>query len=418
MNNPLHPSPHLAELLSRLGAQSSSRSVPAGTFCIVASICNLPQLEHVHGAGVASRVRHAVLERARQICGFEPGIVSMSGEHMLFVFDTQPWEPPNAPATPRAAVLLERILSRLGGQPVEASGKSLFAVISAVVVPWTNEPFDIAAVAAKAMPAQIGSSAWREGYLADMKTALAMFDALDEEQLGFEWEPVCDVGGPTSIQYYEALLCRFGDGGVERMGHLVPALERVGLVRRLDQWVVETVIDTLRLNPDVCLGCNVSAQSARLDAWWVFILAALSDEPYIASRLVIEITETAPFDDLMAARDFVRSIQSLGCRVALDDVGAGYSTLKTLVELGVDIAKIDRAYVRQAGDDAAATARLGELIALAGTCAKEVVVEGIEHDEDAELSRRSGASGLQGYLFSGAVLPDIRPSVAWRRASE
>jgi EAL domain-containing protein (putative c-di-GMP-specific phosphodiesterase class I) len=130
--------------------------------------------------------------------------------------------------------------------------------------------------------------------------------------------------------------------------------------------------------------------------------------------LVIEITETARFEDMSAAREFVRSLQSLGCRVALDDVGAGHSTLRALVDLGVDIAKIDRAYVRKTGDDAVATERLGKLIGLARTCAKEVIVEGIESDSDAELARRSGASGLQGYLFSSTPVR-LKPPAAWGR---
>jgi EAL domain-containing protein (putative c-di-GMP-specific phosphodiesterase class I) len=247
-----------------------------------------------------------------------------------------------------------------------------------------------------------------------MNAALAIFTALDDEQLRFEWEPVRDAGRTGHTQYYEGLLCKSVGDVVEHAGSLVPALERVGLVRRLDQWVVETVIDTLRANREVSLGCNISAQSARLDAWWVFIVAVLSEERDIASRLVIEITETARFEDMSAAREFVRSLQSLGCRVALDDVGAGHSTLRVLVDLGVDIAKVDRAYVRKTGDDAVATERLGRLIGLARTCAKEVIVEGIESDSDAELARRSGASGLQGYLFSSTPVR-LKPPAAWGR---
>lgn len=415
MNTHLYPALQMTELMSRLGvrASHSSSSSAVAALCVVASISNLAELEHAHGADVASRVRHVVYQRARQICMFEPGIVSMSGEHMLFVFDAQP-EPElrGAACTPWPTILLERILSELGGRAVETSGGPVFAVISAVTAPWTEEPFDIAAVASTAMPPQMGSRLWRERYLADMDAALTLFTSLDEEQLRLEWEPVRDAGRTDHTLYYEGLLCRSVEGAAEHVGGLVPALERLGLVRRLDQWVVETVIDTLRANREVVLGCNISAQSARLDAWWVFIVAILSEERDIASRLVIEITETSAFEDMGAAREFVRSLQFLGCRVALDDVGAGHSTLGALVDLGVDIAKIDHAYVRKTGGDAVASERLGKLVGLAKTCAKEVVVEGIESESDADLSSRSGASGLQGYLFS-SVPVRLNPPAAW-----
>ncbi|WP_186308447.1 EAL domain-containing protein [Paraburkholderia sp. BCC1885] len=412
MNDHLYPSPQLTELLSRLGVRSSSQSAPADALCIVASICNLTQIEHVHGATVAATLRQIVHERARQICASEPGIVSMSGEHILFVFDIQSWpELWDGLRAPRVTVLLERILSSLGERPIETPDGPILAVISAAVAPWTEEPFDIAAVGSKAMAHQPGSLEWRDGYVADMNVAAALFNALDEDRLGFEWEPVRDAGSTGLTRYYEALLCEADGGVVTRVGSLVPALERVGLVRRLDQWVVESVIDTLRLNRNVCLGCNVSAQSARLDAWWAFIATALSEEPDIASRLIIEITETAPFHDIAAARDFVESLQSLGCRVALDDVGAGHSSLRALIDLGVDIAKIDHAYVRQTSEDAVAAERLRQLIGLAKTCAADVVVEGIESDEDAEISRKSGATWLQGYLFSRAGTASVKPSV-------
>jgi EAL domain-containing protein (putative c-di-GMP-specific phosphodiesterase class I) len=409
MSKHLYSSPHLTSLLSRLGLVSPANAT-SDVLCIVASIANLTQIENAHGSEFAATMRLVIHERACQICEADPGIVTMSGPHILFIFDAPPPSEEKLYA-PRATVLLERILSTLGDRPIEAVDSVVFPVISTTVAPWTDGPFDIAAVGASAATDGQGGREWRDRYLSDTKVAEMLFNAMDEDRLGFEWEPICDGYNPRSIQYYEALLCEIDAGVITRVGSMVPAIERLGLVRRLDQWVVKSVIDTLRLNRDICLGCNVSAQSASVDAWWAFVVATLSEEPDVASRLVIEITETVPLNDIDGARDFVETLQSLGCRIALDDVGGGYSSLKALVSLGVNIAKIDGAFVRHAREDAAGGERLRQLVGLAKTCAASVVVEGVESDDDAEISISCGATLMQGYLFSKrkATTYDMKP---------
>ncbi len=416
MSDHLYPSPHLTALLSRLGVDSPDKSSRSDAICIVASIVNLSHVERAHGSALVSTMRNVIHERARQVCEADGGILTMSGEHLLFVFDpptgSNPWAEMYAP---RATVLLERIFSTLGDRPIETSEGAVFPVIAATVAPWADAPFDIAAVGASAIAQGSSGREWRARYVADMSVAAKLFNAMDEQRLGFEWEPVHDVDQKAPIHYFEALLCQIDRGIVTRAGAMVPALERLGLVRRLDQWVVESVIDTLRLNRNISLGCNVSAQSATLDAWWAFTITTLSEEPEIASRLVVEITETTPLTATPEVRAFVKALQSLGCRVALDDVGAGHSNVSALVELGIDIAKIDAVYLRQAGRDPRGAERLRQLVGLAKTCASSVVIEGVESADDAKVSRSSGADWLQGYLFSKASPSHVKTSVAARR---
>jgi EAL domain-containing protein (putative c-di-GMP-specific phosphodiesterase class I) len=416
MSDRLYSSPQLTSLLSRLGVVPPAELSHSDGFCIVGSITNLAQVENAYGLALATMMRRVVHGRARQVCESDAGILAMSGEHILFVFDSPSeshlWGDMYAS---RSIILLERILSTLGDRPVEAAEGVVFPVISATVAPWTDGPFDITAVGASAITEGRGGQEWRERYIADMRVAEKLFNAMDEDQLGFEWEPVHDANRETPARYFEALLCKIEGGVVTRAGAMIPALERLGLVRRLDQWVVESVIETLRVNRNICLGCNVSAQSATLDAWWAFTAATLNEEPDIASRLIIEITETAPLTAPREAHAFVKSLQSLGCRVALDDIGTGHSSINALVDLGVDIAKIDAVYLRQAGQGARGAERLRQLVGLAKTCAPSVVIEGVESDADAAISRSSGADWLQGYLFSKAATFAVKPSAGSRR---
>lgn len=406
--NPFSPSFHLASLLSRLGVGPSADSDHPAATCIVASITNLRQIEQAHGAALALTVRHIVFERARHVCEATVGVATMSGDHILFVFDLvprgRPWDRPDATCV---TLLLQQILSALGDRSIDTDDVVVFPVIAARAAPFIDGPFDITAVAATAMSHGHDGCESRARFVSDMKAAQSLFNALDECRLSFQWAPICVAQGANQIEYYEALLCEMRDGVTKRVEKEIPALERLGLVRRLNQRVAESVIDELRLNPNICLGCKVSAQSATLDAWWAFIVLTLGEEPEIASRLIIEITENAQLTEAETAREFVRALQSLGCRVALADVGGGYSSFKGLVDLGVDIAKIHVDYLRHVHTDAKAAERLRHLVGLAKTCASSIVVEGVESDADAQISRLSGATHLQGSLYLRPGARDI-----------
>lgn len=99
--------------------------------------------------------------------------------------------------------------------------------------------------------------------------------------------------------------------------------------------VVSSVIDRLALDETLTLGCNISAQSALISQSWEAIFDRLERLPGVADRLVIEITETAPVVPSQG-RGFSRRLNSLGCRLAIDDFGAGYG-----VQNGMEIGTPD-----------------------------------------------------------------------------
>ena len=72
----------------------------------------------------------------------------------------------------------------------------------------------------------------------------------------------------------------------------------------------------------------------------------LRNHPGVAERLIVEITEMAAIHDIDDARGFVTRVKDLGCRIAIDDFGAGYTSFRNLRKLGVDIVKIDGASCR------------------------------------------------------------------------
>src|SRR4029077_11947871 len=91
---------------------------------------------------------------------------------------------------------------------------------------------------------------------------------------------------------------------------------------------------------------NVSAASTADPGWWAGLAAMLRGHPGSGERLNVEITETAAIRDIDDARGFVHRVKDLGCRMAIDDFGAGYTSFRNLRKLGVDILKIDGAFVQ------------------------------------------------------------------------
>ena len=87
--------------------------------------------------------------------------------------------------------------------------------------------------------------------------------------------------------------------------------------------------------------------------WMAALEGFTGNDRTLTERLTVEITETAAISDIKAAIKFVGTLKALGCRVALDDFGAGYTSFRSLRELGVDMVKIDGSFIENLGTDAA-----------------------------------------------------------------
>jgi EAL domain-containing protein (putative c-di-GMP-specific phosphodiesterase class I) len=124
----------------------------------------------------------------------------------------------------------------------------------------------------------------------------------------------------------------------------------------------------------------------------------LRAHPGVAERLTVEITETAAIQDIDETRAFVTRVKDLGCRIAIDDFGAGYTSFRNLRKLGVDLVKIDGAFVQnlmQAEDD---RAFVHALIDLGRRLGLETVAEWVQDEASAAMLAEWGCDYLQGAL--------------------
>ena len=187
------------------------------------------------------------------------------------------------------------------------------------------------------------------------------------------------------------------DGGIVAGGEFISTLEQLGRISFIDNYVFEQTVHELVNYPGIRLGLNISSLTAREGAWLQLLNSRLRHRPDLARRLVVEITETAALDDIEAAARFVDALHNTGCRVAVDDFGAGHTSLRHLQHLAVDIVKIDRSYVRNLSTSSEQQIFLRDLVDLINCFGFATVAEGVENAEDATFVRAAGVGYLQGY---------------------
>ncbi len=188
------------------------------------------------------------------------------------------------------------------------------------------------------------------------------------------------------------------DGALLPVTDVVPLAERLGLVRLLDHRVLELVLDELVAAPQFKASLNVSAASTVDPDWWAALGAMLRAHRGIAERLTVEITETAAIQDIDDTRGFVARVKDLGCRIAIDDFGAGYTSFRNLRKLGVDLVKIDGAFVQNLTRSDDDRAFVHTLVDLARRLGLETVAEWVQDEDAAAMLADWGCDYLQGAL--------------------
>jgi len=223
--------------------------------------------------------------------------------------------------------------------------------------------------------------------------------ALREERILFAFQPV--VSAETEeVDHYECLLrMRTPDGRIVSASEFVPVIEQLGFIRLIDRYVLDKVVEELSAHPEVRLGFNISGLTAADRPWLRALVLQLRNRPDIAARLIVEITETAALYDIEESGRFVAALRHAGCSVALDDFGAGHTSLRHLQSLAVDTVKIDGSFIHNLAGNPDNQVFLRHLLGLAKGFGFQTVAECVATAEDAAILRREGVGMLQGHYF-------------------
>jgi diguanylate cyclase (GGDEF)-like protein len=237
------------------------------------------------------------------------------------------------------------------------------------------------------------------GRLRLMAIADEVVNALKDHRLVFAYQPIVDAH-TRETKHHECLLrLKRTDGTILAAGAFIPAAEQLGLVRLVDRRALEMTVDMLHARPDLSLGVNVSGTTAGDPSWLKSFIDHVRANGSVANRMIIELTETAALHHFEENANFVSQLRELGCRVAIDDFGAGYTSFRNLQMLRVDMVKIDGAYVQGLCASPDNQIFVRTLVDLAKNFKLKTVAEWVGSDEEAALLESFGVDYFQGFHF-------------------
>lgn len=227
--------------------------------------------------------------------------------------------------------------------------------------------------------------------------------ALEQDRFVLHYQPILDLRRNV-VTHHEALLRMVGDEGeLIFPGEFLGVAERFDLIQQVDRWVLDTALRQLanlrRMGRSQVLEVNLSGRTLIDPDLPGIIRRGLSDRDVDPASLVLEITETAAIGDLEQAERFICEMKALGCRFALDDVGAGFASLYFLKRLPVDYVKIDGAFIRNLAHDTADQHLVRALATVCRELGKQTIAEFVDSPESLRLVRAYGVDYAQGYLI-------------------
>lgn len=242
-----------------------------------------------------------------------------------------------------------------------------------------------------------------------MAIADEVADALNTNRLVFAYQPIVSAKDRRVVHHECLLRMVRADGSIATAGQFIPATEQLGLIRQVDRRALEMAIAELHAHPEISLAVNVSGTTASDPSWLQSFIHYVRSNNSVAGRIVVELTETAALDDFEESTRFISSLRDLGCKVAIDDFGAGFTSFRNLQVLRVDMVKIDGAFVRGLSSSMENQIFVRTLVDLARHFRLETVAEWVSSEEEAGLLESLGVDFFQGNYFGE---PKIAP--AWK----
>ncbi len=230
-------------------------------------------------------------------------------------------------------------------------------------------------------------------------------DAVSRGEFTLAYQPVHRTGS-LSLVGFEAL-ARWTNPvlGPVPPGLFIPIAESNGRIVDVGAWVLRRACDDLAAllastgHQDLVVSVNVSVHQLAFGGFAEVVGSALETSAIPPANLQLEITESMLAEPEQIGPELA-SLRRLGVRLALDDVGTGYSSLAQIASLPIDAVKIDRSLVVAADDDGGIAKVLGSIADLGRSLDLDVIAEGVETTGQLTVAVRSGCTFVQGYLLA------------------
>jgi len=228
--------------------------------------------------------------------------------------------------------------------------------------------------------------------------------AVQNEELTLFYQPQIDLKNQT-IRSVEALLRWESQTlGVIAPGEFIPLAEDTGLIIPIGNWVIETACQQIRkwmltFNDGIRIAVNISPKQFEQPNFVEKIKSAIISNNIPPHLLEVEITEGAMHNSKDAI-PVLRKLKELGVIISVDDFGTGYSSLSYLKQFPIDILKIDQSFVRDVLENVKDAAIITTIIHLGENLGMDIIAEGVECREQAEILKAANCHKAQGFYYS------------------
>ena len=322
-----------------------------------------------------------------------------------------------------AVVAAERIQSAVT-KPLDVGDRDLLPTVSIGIAVGSGsdaEPMgmlrdaDIARYRAK----DRGRNRWdlvdgglRQRAIERLDIEYALRTSLETGDLRLHFQPIVDLNTRELLGREALLRWEHPDEGLLAPIHFLQVAEESGLISEIGQWVVTEAARAAAASPESAgyVSINVSPSQVAQPGLAQQVEKALATAGLPAERLMIELTESVMLSAAPSARREIELLDAQGVRIMVDDFGTGFSALSYLRDLPVSGIKVDRSFTAGLGTDGQCERIVEALTGLGHGLGVDVIVEGVETEEQSALLTSLGAELAQGYLF-GRPGPAFTPEL-------
>lgn len=361
---------------------------------------------------VASRLLLSVPEQAT--------VARISGDEFV-VLD------PTTESPTQSVLLAEKILDSLRS-PVPTAGGDMF-VTASIGVAYAPRGLDLTAdqllrhadtAMYRAKDAGRNCIALFDDTMLDLVTKrldveTSLYRALERQELRLVFQPIVDMTIGVVVGF-EALMRWNKDSESVPPSEFIPIAEETGVIVPLGTWAINDALQQLStwitagvVSPGTTMSVNVSAKQLHDPEFITHVRDALRSTTISPDQLLLEVTESVMITDTSQALVAMRSLASLGVRIAVDDFGTGYSSLSVLQRFPIHSIKIDRSFVNSVTTATESTTLVRTIIAMATALGADVIAEGVETEEQMRYLLAMNCVKAQGYHFFQPIDADKIP---------
>ena len=412
--DPITGLPNRAQLESRLrAAVTRARRRGLAVALLLVDLDNFKLVNDSLGHTAGDRLLRRVGARLRGVGGDEALLARHGGDEFLLLAGDLEREKAGAAARGLADELATRL-----AKPFSAAGMEFHVEASIGISLFPDDAdgaeellqhADVAMYQSKGR----GRAAWTlyTGVTHEPLERLALSTrlrrAVERRELELHYQPIVWTASGR-LHSMEALIrWQDPDRGLVMPDEFIPAAEEMGLLEPIGAWVIDALAAQIAdwqgegFEPRVSF--NVSPRELHRPDFATELGERLHTAGVDPALLTMELTESATLREPERIGPLLRDLRALGLRLAIDDFGAGWSSLSRLRSLPVQTLKIDRSFLREIPDDPEAGAIVRAVIALSDALGMTTVAEGVEQPVQQHFLAAQGCPLSQGRLFGGAL---------------